>query len=100
MTSLGQAARSLAQPCHELNVRPMTLHDTVHVDLRILQSCLDAYGRVAAGHVSDTTLRSCSTTGAATGTSSQGSGTGLSHRDAHDVDRTTSRTTRTSGGAR
>ena len=66
MTSLGQAARSLAQPCHELNVRPMTLHDTVHVDLRILQSCLDAYGRVAAGHVSDTTLRSCSTTGAAT----------------------------------
>ncbi|MBA3619872.1 MAG: hypothetical protein H0W56_09840 [Acidothermales bacterium] len=44
----------------------MTLHDTVHVDLRILQSCLDAYGRLAAGHVSDTTLRSCSTTGAAT----------------------------------
>ena len=34
----------------------MPLHDTVHVDLRILQGCLDAYGRVAAEHASDTTL--------------------------------------------
>lgn len=34
----------------------MTLHDTVHVDLRILQGCLDAYGRVAAEHAGCTTL--------------------------------------------
>lgn len=34
----------------------MTLHDTVHVDLRILQGRLDDYERMAAGHVSDTTL--------------------------------------------
>lgn len=34
----------------------MALHDTVHVDLRILQGCLDAYGLVAAEHTSDTTL--------------------------------------------
>lgn len=34
----------------------MTLHDTVHLDLRILQGCLDAYGRVAAAHADDTTL--------------------------------------------
>jgi hypothetical protein len=34
----------------------MALNDTVHVDLRILQGCLDAYGRVAAEHASDTTL--------------------------------------------
>ncbi len=34
----------------------MPLHDTVHLDLRILQGCLDAYGRVAAEHASDTTL--------------------------------------------
>ena len=36
----------------------MTLHDTVHVDLQILQSCLDAYGQVAAAQVRDTTLAS------------------------------------------
>ncbi len=34
----------------------MPLHDTVHADLRILPGCLDAYGRVAAEHASDTTL--------------------------------------------
>ena len=34
----------------------MPLHDTVHVDLGILHRCLDAYGRVAAEHTSDTTL--------------------------------------------
>ncbi len=34
----------------------MPLHDTVHVDLRSLQGCLDAYGRVAAEHTRDTTL--------------------------------------------
>ncbi len=34
----------------------MPLHDTVHVDLHILQGCLDAYGRFAAEHTSDTTL--------------------------------------------
>ncbi len=34
----------------------MALHDTVHVDLGILHRCLDAYGRVAAEHTSDTTL--------------------------------------------
>ncbi len=39
-----------------LNVGAVTLHDTVHLDLRILQGCLEAYGRVAAAHASDTTL--------------------------------------------
>ncbi len=34
----------------------MSLHDTAHLDLRILQGCLDAYGRVAAAHADDTTL--------------------------------------------
>jgi hypothetical protein len=34
----------------------MPFHDSVHVDLSILQGCLDAYGRVAAEHASDTTL--------------------------------------------
>jgi len=56
VTSPGQAAASLVRPCHALDDARMTLHDTVHVDLHILQSCLDAYGQVAAGHVSDTTL--------------------------------------------
>ncbi len=39
-----------------LNVGAVTLHDTVHLDLRSLQGCLDAYGRAAAAHASDTTL--------------------------------------------
>jgi hypothetical protein len=34
----------------------MPLHDTVHMDLRVLQDCLDAYGRVAVEHASNATL--------------------------------------------